>query len=215
VSGSDGGAGPGGPDAGAKRASGSGRRPRRVLDLLEGLKAGSVRPGGLGVAERTACADYLWGEGVSAQEAARLLGVSERTIFRCRRRALRERALGASPRLAAELAGELIHEARQSAQRLRRLGRDRDADAAARIAAECAVLDVFDKALRRAQAMGCLGDPGRAGAAPRAPGDEAELDRLAETARAVGGGSAALERSLARPGPAQPPLAPQPYGDGV
>ena len=129
---------------------------RSVLDLICGIKDGTVDPARFEHEQRQACVAHLSGEGYLGPEIAQILRVSERTIRRDRS-ALREAArLGRDPALVERIAGQLTAEADLCIGRIRRAIRDRQTPAATRIEGERACFQILIRLVERLQSLGFL-----------------------------------------------------------
>lgn len=129
---------------------------RRVLDLLRDLKQQRLNPRDINTEERQACVQHLGAEGVSLPEIASLLGRSERTIARDRRAIREDQALEHDPKLAGEVAGDLVAMATQCMARIRRITRDKESPPAVRVDGERQIFDILDKMTHRLQTLGFL-----------------------------------------------------------
>lgn len=129
---------------------------RSVLDLICGIKDGTVDPARFEHEERQACVAHLSGEGYLGPEIAQILRVSERTIRRDRS-AIRDAAsLGHDPALVERIAGQLTTEADLCIGRIRRAIRDRQTPAATRIEGERACFQILIRLVDRLQSLGFL-----------------------------------------------------------
>src|ERR1041385_5889220 len=75
-------------------------------ELVRGIREGRLDAGRLGLGPRRRCVDYLTGEGFTAVEVARELGVTERTVRRDLAAVRRRHAVKPRERLGDELLGE-------------------------------------------------------------------------------------------------------------
>jgi len=100
-------------DAGGKQQLGS-------LDLLEQIQAGSLDPRCISKDDRLLVVRFLIGEGYSTAEMAKVLRVSERTVERDRKELREGNAIQHDPQLPGRFAGQLILEAEQSMQQIRK-----------------------------------------------------------------------------------------------
>jgi len=130
--------------------------PRNVLDLLREINQKRLNPRDISSDERRACVAHFGAEGFTVPEMAGLLGCSDRTIARDRQ-ALRElRALEHDPKLADQMAGEILYQAHQCIERIRRTTRDKEVPPATRLDGERAVFEIMDKMVHRLQTLGHL-----------------------------------------------------------
>jgi hypothetical protein len=113
---------------------------RSVLSLIRDLQAGRVKPLGVSAAERRTCVEHLSLEGYQLEEIAEVFKVAVRTIQRDRELIRGKNALVKSPELLSEMAGDLVRQSQLSIGRLRRIGREKEAPAQARVDAERAIM---------------------------------------------------------------------------
>ena len=78
--------------------------PLGVIEIITRVKQGLTDPKSLDPGDRRQCAAYLFGEGMSTPEIARLLKVTERTIRRDREQIREEQSIARDPRLAGRIA---------------------------------------------------------------------------------------------------------------
>ena len=131
-------------------------KERSVLEIMRQIKAGSLAPDHLTVAERQACVMHLWAEGLSVPEIAQVLKRSDRTITRDRQAIQEANALQQDPKFAGEMAGMLISEADACISRMRRTARLADTPAAVRVEAERASFAIRSELCQRLQSLGFL-----------------------------------------------------------
>lgn len=138
------------PGAGAEA------RDVAVVDVIRAIQSKELAPEALSVDQRLACVGYLMCEGYSAAETAGILRVSDRTVMRDRARVRELGAVEAGPSLLAEMVGRLMLEAELTVQRLRKLGRDKETPASARVDAERGAWDVTRDLIGVLQRLGYL-----------------------------------------------------------
>ncbi len=95
-------------------------------------------------------------EGYSVAEIAGVLRTSDRTIARDRARVREENAVEAAPDLLPRMVGRLIAEADATIGRLRRIGRDRESPAVARVEAERGAWSAARELVQSLQRLGYL-----------------------------------------------------------
>ena len=130
--------------------------PLGVIEIITQIKHGTTDPKSLDPGDRRQCAAYLFGEGMSTPEIARLLKVTERTIRRDREQIREEQSVSRDPSLAGRIAGQLFAEAENTVQRIRRVVRERDASHAVRVQGETECFSIFCKLTERLQSLGYL-----------------------------------------------------------
>ena len=198
----DGGAAPATPPEPAgsdTEAPAPGKPERTLLDLIAGIRAGSISPKALGIADRHACVAHLSAEGLSTPQIAQVLSCSDRTIERDKKKIQEANTLRHDPALAGRMAGMLLVEAQNVANRLRRIGREKDCPHESRIAAERAAFQTLSELVGRLQSLGFLPTAAQrleasvthhAGEIPDLEQIEAEAIRLRSIAAALSPGSA-------------------------
>lgn len=129
---------------------------KSVLELIREIQAGALDPRQIGAEDRRVCVAYLTAEGYSVPEIAQILRASDRTVHRDRERVRSENALRPSESLITTLVGQLSSEAATAVQRLRRLGREKEAPLSARVEAERAAWSVFREFVQSMQRLGYL-----------------------------------------------------------
>lgn len=127
-----------------------------VLDLVASIQRGEIKGKTLTIEDRQACVAYLTGEGYSAAEIARVLGVADRTIARDRRAVRRSNSVHRDPALVDEMVGRLLQEADTAVSRLRRIARDRATAPATKVDAERTCWQVTRELVRLLQRLGYL-----------------------------------------------------------
>lgn len=132
----------------------SGNEP--VLTLIKQIKDNKVDPGILSAEDRCRCVEVLCAEGYSVADAAQILKVAERTIYRDRLELRRQHALRVDPEFAPQMAGELMRQAEGSVGRLRRIAKEPNASAMERAMAESFAFKVYLDMLTKLQSMGYL-----------------------------------------------------------
>jgi len=185
------------------------------LELIREIQGGALDPRHIRPEDRRACVVYLTSEGYAVAEIAQILRASDRTVQRDRERVRSEHALRPSPELVCELVGQLAAEAASAVQRLRRIGRDKDAPPMARVEAERSAWTVFREFVQCLQRLGYLpmAVPSvRADVTHRLGGPDGldriedmrgELARLEEIQRSEHGGPVAPGDAM-EPGPGAP-----------
>jgi len=128
----------------------------RCLDILRGIKEGSINPATLLPSQRRLLVPFLMAEGQSTAEIAHLLKASDRTIERDKKAIRQENALSKNPELADIMAGRLVDEAQACIQRIRKFERDSDCPPAAKIEGEKACFHIVNNLAERFQSMGYL-----------------------------------------------------------
>lgn len=125
-----------------------------VLELLARIKDGAMPK--LSKEQRRACVMHLCAEDYRQAEIAKILGVSDQTIYRDRQEIQKRNTLKSDAELAQQLAGDLLWRAEADAAKLKAIARDPQASHAARVQAIEASFNLRDKAIARAQSLGCL-----------------------------------------------------------
>jgi len=143
-----------GPSAAALPQSATLHRP--VLDLIRRLRAGELSGASLEVDDRRACVEYLTSEGYSVAETAGILTVADRTVLRDRRAIRESNSVERDPALAGQIVGQLLREADTAVGRLRRIARDRETPASAKVDAERGAWLVTTELVRALQRLGYL-----------------------------------------------------------
>ncbi len=144
-----------GASAPSEAASAPGPR-RAVLELMRDVQSGAVDPRNIGPDDRRACVAYLTAEGYTVPEIAQVLKTCDRTVHRDREKVRAENALRPSAGLVTQLVGQLSAEAMTAVQRLRRIGRDKDAPHSARVDAERGAWLVYREFVQSMQRLGYL-----------------------------------------------------------
>jgi len=108
------------PSANHDSADAGGKQQLGSLDLLERIKTGSLDPECISKDDRLLVVRFLIGEGYSTAEMAKVLRVSERTVERDRKELREGNAIQHDPRLVGQFAGQLVLEAEQSTQQIRK-----------------------------------------------------------------------------------------------
>lgn len=145
------------PPAPPGTAPAPGTPPRRaVLELMRDVQSGAVDPRNIGPDERRACVAYLTAEGYAVPEIAQILKTCDRTVHRDREKTRAENALRPSAGLVLQLVGQLATEAATAVQRLRRIGREKDAPHSARVDAERGAWLVYREFVQSMQRLGYL-----------------------------------------------------------
>lgn len=168
--------------------------PLGVIEIITRVKQGITDPKSLDPGDRRQCAAYLFGEGMSTPEIARLLKVTERTIRRDREQIREEQSIARDPRLAGRIAGQLIAEAEHTVQRIRRVAREREAPHAVRVQGETECFGILCKLTERLQSLGYLptaptqihASVMHAEAVPTFDELETDINRLLEIAESAG-----------------------------
>lgn len=109
---------------------------RSVVDLLQGLRQGTITGATLSSHDRRACVAYLMAEGYSVAESAKICQTCDRTITRDRAKIREENAIQRDPSFEPQMVGGLVHDAEVAIGRLRRIARDKTVSAAVRVEAE-------------------------------------------------------------------------------
>lgn len=176
---------------------------RGVLDVLRELRAGTLPPDQLSIETRRACVSYLHREGGTAEEIAPLVGVSERSVYRDLDNIRKENALVVDEGFAAQVAGELVREARASIRRIRRVAGAKQTSASVQIEGEKSCFDVLDRMVARLQSLGYLPSATQRvqaelthhlAATPNLDDLEAEVRRLSELPSATTRSDPALDQ---------------------
>jgi predicted DNA-binding transcriptional regulator YafY len=128
----------------------------RCLDILQGIKKGTIDPVSLVPNQRKLLVAFLMAEGQSTAEIAHLLKVSDRTIERDKKAIREENALSKDPELVGIIAGRLIDEAKICIQRIRKFERDADCATAVKIEGEKGCFHIVNTLAERLQSMGFL-----------------------------------------------------------
>jgi len=128
----------------------------RCLDILKGIKTGTLDPASLLPDERRPLVAILMAEGQSTAEIALLLDTSDRTIERDKKTIRENNAISRDPELANVMAGRLFDEAQICIQRIRKFQRDGNCPPAAKIEGEKICFQITDNLAERLQSMGYL-----------------------------------------------------------
>lgn len=128
----------------------------QTLTLLERIRKGRLDPKTLCPGERRLLVSFLMAEGQSTAEIAHLLKTSDRTIERDKKAIREGQAIAKDPRLVEQVAGKLMSEAHLCIQRIRKVERDRNATAQAKIEAEHTVFQIFTELVEKLQSLGYL-----------------------------------------------------------
>jgi transposase-like protein len=131
-------------------------RPISVLDIIQGIKDGTVRAATLSVEDRRVCVAHLGVEGLTVPEIAKVLGCSDRTITRDRIALQEASQIEHDPQLAGKMAGRLVNEAQTAIDRMRRVSRERQCPPAVRVEVEWRSFTVLDNLIARLQSLGFL-----------------------------------------------------------
>ena len=126
------------------------------MDLLKGIKAGTVNPATLLPDQRRPLVVLLMTEGQSTAEIAHLLDTSDRTIERDKKDIRENNAISKDPELGNVMAGRLSDEAQICIQRIRKFQRDSNCPPATKIDGEKACFQITDNLAERLQSMGYL-----------------------------------------------------------
>ena len=132
------------------------KRSRTTIDIIRELKAETISPSDVTPNMRRACVQRLRMDGITHEEIADLFGVHPKTIGRDVRAIRQSAALRLSPDLKAEFFGEFRLQVDTAISRLRRLERDPAATPADRIAANKAIIEIFDLFIQRLVQCGYL-----------------------------------------------------------
>ena len=129
---------------------------RSVLDVIGEIKSGKIDARALSPVDRQACVAHLMGEGLSMAEVAKILKRNDRTITRDRKAIQERNALAHDPALPGQIAGRLLTEADLCVSHLRRIARDRETPAGARVEAQRACFQILSDMVQRLQGLGYL-----------------------------------------------------------
>lgn len=99
---------------------------------------------------------HLTAEGYSVVDMAEILGVNEKTVRRDRDKLRTQNAFRGRPGFAAEVAGQLMHEAETTISQIRRALRDKDASVADRIQGQRAAWLTYTEYVEKLQRLGYL-----------------------------------------------------------
>lgn len=127
-----------------------------AAELLSKIRDGTLSPKCLSLEQRRACTFFLLIEDVKPTEIAALLGRSRKTIGRYIDEIRAENTLRQDPELPAKIAGQLLWRAEADASLLKSIVRDAGAPHSAKVEAIKASFEIRDKAVARAQSLGCL-----------------------------------------------------------
>ncbi|MHC4844217.1 MAG: ECF-type sigma factor [Planctomycetota bacterium] len=128
----------------------------RCLDILKGIKNGTLDPASLSPDARRPLVTLLMAEGQSNAEIAHLLKTSDRTIERDKRAIRENNALSPDPKLADIMAGRLTDEAQTGIQRIRKFQREPKCPPAAKMEGERMCFQITNELVGRLQSMGFL-----------------------------------------------------------
>lgn len=128
----------------------------RCLDILQGIKAGTINPRSLVPDQRKLLVPFLMAEGQSTAEIAHLLKTSDRTIERDKKAIRQENAISKDPELANIMAGRLVDEAQTCIQRIRKFARESNCPPATKVEGEMGCFQILNNLAERLQSMGYL-----------------------------------------------------------
>ncbi|MBF0388436.1 MAG: hypothetical protein HQL20_11425 [Candidatus Omnitrophica bacterium] len=129
---------------------------RLSLDLIEGLRNGTLAPDMFSIDERLLCIEVMLRESIRKAEIARMLKVSDRTIRRDQEEIRKRNAIKATPGLAREMIGEFKERSENSHATLSRLARAKETPPAVKVMAEGTAWEMDNKTIKTYQALGVL-----------------------------------------------------------
>ena len=127
-----------------------------AITLVRDLRNGKISTSAMSKESRQTCVEYLGNEGCSAIETAEVLKVSTRTVHRDRDSIRAENAISKDPELVNQQVGQLVQHAEQAIQRLRKIAREKDCPAAARVDAVRGTWTVIKEMTELLQRLGYL-----------------------------------------------------------
>ena len=144
------------PQSASEESAAEEASERSVLGTIRLLHSGDLSGASLSTQDRRRVVEHLWSEGYSVPETSDILKVSERTVQRDRRSIREANAVERTPALVGETVGALMRHAEGSVARLRRIARERDAEASTRIDAERASWEILKEMTEMLQALSYL-----------------------------------------------------------
>lgn len=127
-----------------------------ALNLIQGIRDGSIDPSTLTKDQRLQCVETLYTEGYSPSQMAQLLERSEKTIRRDLMDVHKKNSLNPSPEFARQLIGKFLMKSEAHQMRLMRLARSSDGPAGVKVEAEVAAFQVLLKSMQLLQSLGYL-----------------------------------------------------------
>ncbi|MBY0113220.1 MAG: hypothetical protein K2Y21_10385 [Phycisphaerales bacterium] len=140
----------------ATKLDGSAPPSKSAIALLRDVQSGKVIGTHLAAPDRQRVVEHLIMEGYGTQEIAEILKVADRTIQRDRVKIREQNAVRADPALAPVIVGQMMAQAEASASRLRRIARDKETPASARVEAEMASWNVTKGCVETLMDLGYL-----------------------------------------------------------
>lgn len=132
------------------------KQPTSTLDIIRGIRDGTIASGNISIETRRACVQRLKLEGCSHEEIADCLGVCAKTISRDMKAIRQDNSLQITPQLASELFGEYYALIETAITRFRRLDRDPNTPAATRVVALRAAPELFGQFIAHLHQVGLL-----------------------------------------------------------
>lgn len=129
---------------------------KSAIALLREIQSGKAAGSHLAAPDRQRVVEHLLMEGFGTQEIAEILKVADRTIQRDRLKIREQNAVRADPALVPVIVGQMMAQAEASASRLRRLARDKETPASARVEAEMASWAVTKGCVEKLMDLGYL-----------------------------------------------------------
>jgi hypothetical protein len=129
---------------------------RTVVGLIRALQSGEIAGPALPATDRRRVVEHLWAEGYSVPETAEIVRVAERTILRDRAAIRAANAVRPHEEFVPETVGALVRQADLTVARLRRVSRDKQSPAAARVDAELGCWTVTRELVSTLQELGYL-----------------------------------------------------------
>lgn len=127
-----------------------------ALNLIQGIRDGSIDPSCLTKEERQSCIETLFLEGYSPPQMSQLLECSEKTVRRDLTEIRTKNALNPSPELAKQIIGNFLMKSEAHQTRLMRLARSNEGPPGARVEAEVSAFHVLLKSMQLLQSLGFL-----------------------------------------------------------
>jgi hypothetical protein len=133
-----------------------GESERSLLDLLQGIKDGSILPTSIDIETRRIAVEYLYAEGYSILKIASLFGTCQRTISRDRKVIRKRNAISRDPDMVEEVIGEIVKESDEAMNRIRRYANEKGVTPKVKMEGESRRYKILDKSIYRRQSLGFL-----------------------------------------------------------
>lgn len=127
-----------------------------ILSLLQDIQTGRCNPRTISKEVRLQCVEFLLNQGSAEVEIARLLQVSEKTIYRDLQKIRKRNAVSPDPQFAKEMVGEFIRKANMHHARLMKIASNKDVSPGERKQAEFMAWRVEIEKMETLQTLGYL-----------------------------------------------------------